>query len=72
MCADPKSAKHTVISFVFFALLGSVHIKAARKILVKLTVVVKKKEERLSAEECLVHPWLTRLGNFVANMGPIL
>jgi len=31
--ADPKSAKNTV----FFALLGSAHVKAASEVLVKLT-----------------------------------
>ena len=35
--ADPKSAKKTVKLSSFFALFGSGHIKAARKMLVKLT-----------------------------------
>jgi len=34
--ADPKSAKNTVKLSVFFALLGSEHVKAARKMSVKL------------------------------------
>jgi hypothetical protein len=33
---DPKSAENTVYSFAFFALLGSVSVKAAPKSLVKL------------------------------------
>ncbi len=37
MHADPKSAKKTDNLTVFFVLLGFAHIKAARKILVKLT-----------------------------------
>jgi len=36
-CATTKSAKHTVKLSVFFALLGSALVKAARKILVKST-----------------------------------
>ena len=35
--ADPKSAKKTVKSSSFFALSGSASIKAARRMLVKLT-----------------------------------
>ncbi len=35
-CAGPKSAKNTVKPSVFFALLGSVLVKASRKMLVKL------------------------------------
>ncbi len=38
MCADPESAKKTDNLTVFFALLGSVCIKAARKMLEKLTL----------------------------------
>ena len=34
---DPKSAKKTVKLSSFFALLGSAHVKAARRMLVKLT-----------------------------------
>jgi len=37
---DPKSAKNTVKPSVFFMLLGFVHVKAARKMLVKLTPAV--------------------------------
>jgi len=37
---DPKSAKNTVKSSVFSVLLGSVHIKAAHRILMKVTPVV--------------------------------
>jgi len=36
-CADPKSTKKTDNLTAFFELLGSVHIKALRKMLVKLT-----------------------------------
>jgi len=36
MCADPKRAKSTDSFNVFFVLLGSVHVKAVRKMLVKL------------------------------------
>ena len=41
--ADPKSAKKTVKSSSFFALSGSVSVKAARRTLMKLThgVVVR-------------------------------
>jgi len=39
MHADPKSAKNTVKPSVFFALLGSARIKAARKMLLKSTPV---------------------------------
>jgi len=35
--ADPKSAKNNVKLSVFFVLLGSAHIKAACKMLMKLT-----------------------------------
>ena len=35
--ADPKSTKKTVKLSSFFALLGSARVKAARKMLVKLT-----------------------------------
>jgi len=35
MCADPKSAKNIVKPSVFFVLLGSVCIKAARNTLMK-------------------------------------
>ena len=38
MSADPKSAKKLLDLTVFFALLGSAHIKAARRMLVKLTL----------------------------------
>jgi len=34
---DPKGVKNTVKPSVFFVLLGSVRVKAARKMLVKLT-----------------------------------
>ena len=36
-CADPKSAIKLLNLTVFFALLGSAHVKAARRTLVKLT-----------------------------------
>ncbi len=36
-CVDPKSAINTVKSSAFFALLGSLLVKAVRKMLVKLT-----------------------------------
>ena len=39
-CVDPKSAKKTVKLSSFFALLESVHVKAARRMLVKFTRVV--------------------------------
>jgi len=35
-CADPKSAKKTYNLTVFFAILGSAHVKAACKMLMKL------------------------------------
>ncbi len=38
--ADPKSASNTFKPSVFFALLGSGRVKAARKMLVKLTPYV--------------------------------
>ena len=38
MPADTKSAKKTVKSSNFFALLGSASVKAARRMLVKLTL----------------------------------
>jgi hypothetical protein len=34
---NPNSAKQTDVLTVFFALFGSTHVKAARKMLVKLT-----------------------------------
>jgi len=37
MSTDSKSSKITVKLPVFFALLGSAHVKAARKLLMKLT-----------------------------------
>ena len=37
--ADPKSAKKTVKLSCFFALLGSARVKAARRMLVKLSLV---------------------------------
>jgi len=37
VCADPKRAKKTDNLTVFFALLGSESIKAARRTLIKLT-----------------------------------
>ncbi len=37
MCSDPESAKKTDGLTVFFVLLGSLCIKVARKMLVKLT-----------------------------------
>jgi len=37
MCADPKSVKNNGNLTVFFMLLGSTSVKAARKTLVKLT-----------------------------------
>jgi hypothetical protein len=37
MHADPKRPKKMLNLTVFFALLGSAHVKAARKMLVKLT-----------------------------------
>jgi len=37
VCPDPESSKRTVKSSVPFALLGSAHVKAALKTLVKLT-----------------------------------
>ncbi len=37
MRADPKSAKNIVKLSVFFAILGAVQVKAARKMLLKLT-----------------------------------
>ncbi len=37
--ADPKRAKNTMKSSVFFALLGSALVKAVRKMLVKLIPV---------------------------------
>ncbi len=37
MCADPKSTKKDRQLDVFFALLGSLHVKAVRNMLVKLT-----------------------------------
>jgi len=40
--AEPKSAKNTVKLSVFFVLLGSASVKAARKMLVELTPVEKK------------------------------
>jgi len=40
--ADLKSAKNTVKPSVFIALLGSEHVKPARKMLVKLTPGTKK------------------------------
>jgi len=40
-CKDPKSAKKTDGLTVFFALLGSAHIKAFCKMLMKLTPGVK-------------------------------
>ncbi len=36
-CADPKSVKKTNRLTVFFVLCGSLHAKAAHKVLVKLT-----------------------------------
>jgi len=38
--ADPESAKNIVKLEVFFALLGSVHVKAACETLMKLTPIV--------------------------------
>ncbi len=46
MRVDPKSAKKTVTPKVFFVILGSAFLKAARKTLVKSTL------DRL----CLFHP----------------
>ncbi len=43
-CTDPKSAKKTVSLTVFFAILGSAHVKAARKMLVKWTPLSLLKE----------------------------
>jgi len=37
MHADPENAKKIVKLLVFFALLGSAHVKAARRTLMKLT-----------------------------------
>ncbi len=42
MRADHKSAENTVKLSVFFALLGSAQVKAAHKMLVKLTTGVSK------------------------------
>ena len=39
--ADPKSTKKTVKLSSFFALLGSLRVKAARRMLVKLTPDVR-------------------------------
>jgi len=50
MCTDPKSAKKTVKLSVFFALLGYVRAKAARKMLVKLTPDVVMKREKIKAK----------------------
>ncbi len=42
MLEDPKSAKNTASEdIIFYALLGSACVKAARKMLVKLSPVVK-------------------------------
>jgi len=38
MHPDPKSPKNTVKPSVFFALLGSAHVKAEHKMLVKSTI----------------------------------
>ena len=43
MLADPKSAKKLLDLAVFFALLGSAHVKAARKMLVILIPEVEEK-----------------------------
>ncbi len=43
MRVDPESVKKTVKLSIFFTLLGSTSIKAARKTLVKLTAEVKYK-----------------------------
>jgi hypothetical protein len=39
LCADPKSVKTQTSCKYLFALMGSAHIKAARKMLMKLTPV---------------------------------
>jgi len=39
-CADPESAKKTVKLSVFFALLGSTHAKADRRMLMNLTLCI--------------------------------
>jgi hypothetical protein len=43
ICADPESTKRIDNLTVFFALLGSGHVKAALKILVKLTLGASSK-----------------------------
>jgi hypothetical protein len=45
--ADTKSAKKTDGLTVFFALLGSVHVKVARRMLVKSTPVFHSSKELL-------------------------
>ena len=44
--ADPKSVKKLLYLTVFLALLGSLHVKAAHKMLVKLTPVKTNKFDR--------------------------
>ena len=46
MLVDPKSAKKTVKLSSFIALLGSGRVKAARRMLVKLTPDAKRKKTR--------------------------
>ena len=56
-CANPKSAKKTVKSSSFFALLGSASVTAARRTLVKLTpggaAAVVGVGETVAVDDCL-------------------
>ncbi len=46
--ADPKSAKKTVKLSVFFALSGSARVKAAHRMLMKLTPGIPSKDSKPS------------------------
>jgi len=50
--ADPESAKKTDKLSVFLALLGSVHIKAARRTLMKLTPDILKSQQITVLNHC--------------------
>jgi hypothetical protein len=45
MRTDPESAKKTVKLSVFFALLGSAHLKAAHRMLMKLTQCLTERRD---------------------------
>ena len=60
MHKDPKSKKMTIKLCSFIALLGSVRIKAARKMLVKLTQRRQNKLNQVHHQTILISVWETR------------